>query len=76
MSNAIARHEERSIGWAYALWLPSLLGVCGLHRFYSGRYVSGLVWLLTYGLCGVGTAIDLFFVPRMVADHNEGRRVW
>ena len=68
--------QERVVGWAYVLWLPCLVGVCGLHRFYTGRWVSGLLWLLTGGLCGVGQLIDLIFIPRMVEDRNEGRPVW
>ena len=76
MSTAIARRDERSVGWAYLLWLPMVFGVCGLHRFYSGRYVSGVIWLLTMGVCGWGQLIDLLFIPRMIEDHNDGRPVW
>ena len=56
--------------------MPYLFGVSGLHRFYTGRWVSGLIWLFTGGLCGVGQVIDLIFIPRMVDDHNDGRPVW
>ncbi|MXX09762.1 MAG: NINE protein, partial [Synechococcus sp. SB0667_bin_8] len=37
----------RSVGMAYLLWVPSLFGVAGLHRFYTGRWGTGLLWLLT-----------------------------
>jgi TM2 domain-containing membrane protein YozV len=50
--------------------------VCGLHRLYAGRWLSGIVWLLTGGLCFVGQFIDLFFIPRMIEDHNAGKDVW
>jgi TM2 domain-containing membrane protein YozV len=53
-----------------------MFSICGLHRFYAGRYISGTIWLLTWGLCGVGQVLDLFFIPRMVEDHNAGRSVW
>ena len=76
MSTALARRQTRDVGWAYLLWLPMLFGVCGLHRFYSGRIISGTIWLLTGGLCGIGQVVDLFFIPRMIEDHNEGRSVW
>lgn len=70
------RGQERVIGWGYLLWLAGLVGLCGLHRFYTGRWVSGLLWLLTGGLCFVGQIVDLFFIPRMVEDKNQGRPVW
>lgn len=76
MSTAIARRAPRDVGLAYLLWLPMMFGVFGLHRFYTGRYISGFIWLVTMGLCGVGQVIDLLFIPRMIEDHNQGRPVW
>lgn len=75
MSTALVR-TERQVPVAYLLLALGLFGFCGIHRFYTGRVVSGLIWLFTAGLCGVGQLIDLFFVPRMVEDHNAGRPVW
>lgn len=75
-STALQRRSERSVGTAYLLWIPFFFGICGLHRFYSGRPISGLIWLFTGGLCGVGQVIDLIFIPRMIEDHNEGRPIW
>ena len=53
-STALERREPRSVGLAYLLWLPCIFWICGLHRFYTGRWISGLVWLFTFGLCGIG----------------------
>ena len=76
MSYEIEKRESRNVVLAYALWIPFFFGLSGLHRLYAGRYVSGLIWLFTGGLCGVGQVIDLLFIPRMIEDHNEGRKVW
>jgi TM2 domain-containing membrane protein YozV len=76
VSTELVRRSERNVGLAYLLWLPTLMGVNGLHRFYTGRWISGFIWLFTGGLCGIGQVIDLVFIPRMVEDHNEGRKVW
>ncbi len=35
------------------------IGLGGLHRIYSGKYASGILYLLTCGLCGVGTIVDV-----------------
>ncbi len=62
---------RKSSGIAFVLWLPCLLGVCGLHRFYLRRYVTGTLWLLTFGLLGIGQFIDLFLINGMVEDDNS-----
>jgi TM2 domain-containing membrane protein YozV len=59
-----------SKGTSYLLWLSILLGIGGLHRFYNGKMLSGLLWLCTGGLFGVGQIIDLFLIPDMVENYN------
>ena len=60
----------KSTGLAYLLWCTGLFGVCGVHRFYAGNYMSGLLWLLTGGLLGIGQFLDLFFIPGMIEKKN------
>lgn len=57
-------------GTSYLLWMGCLFGVSGLHRFYNGKPVTGALWLLTWGLFGIGQVIDLFLIPDMVESHN------
>ncbi|MGE0872861.1 MAG: TM2 domain-containing protein [Kofleriaceae bacterium] len=62
----------KSTGVAYALAALGLLSpVAGIHRFYLGRPVSGVLFLLTWGFFGIGTIIDLINLPRMVDDENR-----
>ena len=42
-----------------AFFLCLFFGVLGIHKFYEGRVLLGIVYLLTLGLCGVGVFIDL-----------------
>lgn len=35
------------------------LPLCGLHRLATGRIASGLLWLFTLGLAGIGQLVDL-----------------
>lgn len=59
---------------SYLLWLGCLLQIYGLHRFYNGKIATGLLWLFTFGLFGVGQLIDLFLIPDMVDDYNAKLR--
>lgn len=68
---ALMPQEHRSLGTSYLLWACCLLGVAGLHRFYNRRPLSGLLWLLSFGLCGIGQAVDLLLLPRLVRQANE-----
>jgi TM2 domain-containing membrane protein YozV len=60
----------RSVGVAYGLWALCIVGVAGVHRFYVGKWITGLIWLLTWGLLGLGSLIDLILIPGMVERWN------
>lgn len=60
-----------SRGTAYLLWALCLFGVSGIHRFYLGRIGTGILWLCTWGLFGIGNIIDLFTIPGMVDSETE-----
>ncbi|WP_298771202.1 TM2 domain-containing protein [uncultured Fibrobacter sp.] len=45
-----------------ALALCILLGYLGLHRFYEGKIWTGILWLCTGGLCGVGIVVDAILI--------------
>jgi TM2 domain-containing membrane protein YozV len=63
----------KDVGTAYLFWLVSFVFVCGLQHFYLGKIVRGVIWLLTVGLFGVGTLVDLFTLRGQVRDVNERR---
>lgn len=42
-----------------ALLLCISLGWLGIHRFYEGKIITGIIWLFTLGLFGIGWFVDI-----------------
>ena len=59
---------RRSVLGGYFFWLLGFFGLCGLHRFYTGRIWTGLLWLFTGGLLFIGQLVDVFLVPSQCRD--------
>jgi len=45
-----------------AFFLCLFLGYIGAHRFYEHKIGTGILWLCTGGLCGIGWLIDLIII--------------
>ncbi len=58
---------------AYLLWL--FFGALGLHRFYLGKIGTGILYLLTLGLCGIGLIYDLFTLGSQVDIYNLDKKI-
>ncbi len=55
---------------AYLLWLVSGCGALGFHRFYLGKFGTGILYFFTGGLFCVGSFYDLFTLPMQVREAN------
>lgn len=52
------------------LTLLGLFVVAGVQRFYVGQIGMGVLYLLTGGLCFVGTIVDIVKHKEIAAEHN------
>ena len=66
--------SQNNTAMSYLFWSAGLFGVCGLHRLYNGKIISGLLWMSTVGLFGIGQFIDLAYIPEMAERRARGRR--
>ncbi len=67
---APASEPGYSTSLGYGLWCAGLFGACGVHRFYVGKIGTGLLWLLTLGLFGIGQLYDLCTMKSLVRKAN------
>ncbi|MDR1324507.1 MAG: TM2 domain-containing protein [Treponema sp.] len=58
----------KSKGVAYLLWF--FLGIFGAHRFYLEKIGTGILYLCTAGVAGIGWLIDLFTLGGQVDNYN------
>lgn len=58
-----------------ALLLCFFLGGMGIHRFYVGKVGTGILWLLTVGLFGIGSLVDFIMIIAGAFKDKQGHRV-
>ena len=57
------------------LLLCIFAGVPGVHRFYARRFWTGLLWLFTLSLLGLGFIYDLVMILLGEFRDGQGRRI-
>ena len=62
-----AGRVDYNISWI----LLTFLGVLGIHSFYMGKWMSGLLYFLTGGLFLIGYAYDFWTLNQQISEINE-----
>jgi TM2 domain-containing membrane protein YozV len=68
---AEARFTAGPIGYNVAWILLTFLGIFGIHRFYMGKWISGLIYLVSGGLFLLGVLYDFWTLNSQVSEKNR-----
>ncbi len=67
------KYQAGPVDYSVAWIFQTFLGYLGLHRFYLGRWISGLIWLCTGGLFLVGWLYDFCTLNGQIDEENRRR---
>ena len=67
------RYTAGPINYSVAWILLTFLGPFGLHRFYLGKWGTGLLYLFTLGLLGLGVLYDFWTLNSQVSELNHAK---
>lgn len=69
------RFVEGPKDYTLAWILLTFLGIFGAHRIYMEKWVTGIIYLLTGGLFGIGYLYDLWTLNDQLSIINGSQRV-
>jgi TM2 domain-containing membrane protein YozV len=70
---AALRYVRGPIDYSVCWLLLTFLGVFGVHRFYQRKWGTGLLYLVTVGLVGLGLLYDFWTLNAQVSEQNQRR---
>ncbi|KJR97307.1 MAG: membrane protein [Desulfobulbaceae bacterium BRH_c16a] len=68
------RYHQGKIDFNVAWLLLAFLGLLGIHRMYMGKWLTGLLYLVTGGLLGIGYIYDLWTLNDQISLANASLR--
>jgi TM2 domain-containing membrane protein YozV len=70
---ADVRFQTGPVNYTVAWILLTFLGLFGVHRFYLGKWLTGLIYLLTGGLFFLGYLWDYWTLNDQITEINNPR---
>ena len=67
------RFQTGPVNYSVAWLLLTFLGLFGVHRMYMGKWLTGILYLLTAGLVGLGYLYDYWTLNGQVDELNRRR---
>jgi TM2 domain-containing membrane protein YozV len=67
------RFAAGPIDYSLAWILLTFLGIFGVHRMYLGKWISAIVYLLTWGIFGIGIIYDFWTLNDQISEINQQR---
>lgn len=68
--SANRRYAPGRIDYTVTWCLLLLLGLFGIHRIYMGKIVTGVIYMFTGGLFGIGFVYDILTLNEQVEELN------
>ena len=65
------RYIEGPIDYNITWILLTFAGFLGLHRFYMRKWISGLLYLISAGLLGIGIVYDFWTLNEQISEINS-----
>ena len=72
--SADIRYVEGPIDYNITWILLTFLGVFGIHRFYMGKILTGVLYLLTGGVFLIGVVYDFWTLNEQIDESNSAPR--
>lgn len=64
------RFHAGPLDYNVAWILLTFLGAFGVHRMYQGKWITGLLYLVTFGLLGIGVLYDFWTLNTQLSVRN------
>ncbi len=61
-------------GWVLAI-VCFFIGFLGIHRFMVGKVGTGILWLLTGGVLGIGVIVDFIMILCSAFTNKLGQKI-